>query len=199
MASQHKVAKFGLEEVVREGLVDGKRQADILEDLNTELVIQHGRKKGKPPSISKAALERYLASIPEGTVAALHGSGLAAENASIALDFATRFRKRMATLEGWLADVDAAERTMTVDGKEVNLGPDWQARKAMMSEERRWMQLYVDLMERLYNAEQVQQFQEAVMEVIREADPETAQKVARALQSKRQLRAAAILGELEPA
>jgi hypothetical protein len=40
----------------------------------------------------------------------------------------------------------------------------------MMSEERRWLQLYADLMERIYNAEQVKLFQASVIEALREAD-----------------------------
>jgi hypothetical protein len=190
----HKIVQFELTEVVREGLVDGKTQDAILEDLNTELVIRHDKKKGKPPSISKAALERYLSSIPEQTVAALHGSRLATANAELALDFGARFKERMVTLDTWLTEVSEAHRYITVNNEQVDLGPDWQARKAMMSEERRWLQLYADLMERIYNAEQVRLFQASVIDALREADPEIARKVEQALRDATEKRAAALLG-----
>lgn len=193
MAS-HKVVQLGVEDVVREGLADGKTQPEILEDVNMELVVRHDRKKGKPPSVSRAALERYLASLPEGTVAALHGANIAEANAALALDFSKRFTERMETIARWLEQADTAERTMEANGETVKLGADWHARKAMMSEERRWMQLYVDIMERLYNAQQVRDFQESVMEVLREAEPKLAQAVAAKLQAKQIGRASAILG-----
>jgi hypothetical protein len=192
-----KIVKLGVEDVVREGLVDGLTHPEIIEAVNTELAIRHGSgqgKKGAPPSISKGALDRYLAALPEDAAAAVHKQEVAAANAAMALDFEQRFRSRMNTLNDWLEEVSNAERTMEVNGAKVNLGPDWSARKAMMSEERRWMQLYVDLMERLYNAQQVQLFQEAVMEAIRDESPEAAARIAQSLQAKVQTRAAAILG-----
>lgn len=194
MASPHKIVKLDLTEVVREGLVDGKTQADILDDLNTELAIRHDAKPGKPPTIAKASLERYLAAMPEGTVAALHGSDVATKNAAMALDFGHRFKERMTTLDTWLTEVSDSKRTVTIGDNQVDLGPDWQARKAMMSEERRWLQLYADLMERIYNAEQVRLFQAAVIEALREADAEVAQKVEKALRDATEKRAAALLG-----
>jgi 3-dehydroquinate synthetase len=194
--SLHKIVKLGLEEVVREGLVDGRSQPEILEELNTELVVRHDRKKGDPPRVSKAALERYLASLPEDTAAVVHRQEVAESNARMALDFGKRFRERMGTLDKWVEEVDGAHQYMTVDGKKVDLGPDWSARKSMMSEERRWMQLYADLMERIYNAAQVQEFQETVMEAIRDVEPEVAAKIAERLQERTANRAQAILGSL---
>jgi hypothetical protein len=194
VASPHKVVKLQVEDVVREGLADGKTYPEILDDVNGELAVRHDGKKGAPPKVSSSALERYIASLPEGTVPALHSPDVASANARLALDFEQRFQARMHTLGEWLTEVDTARLTMQKDGVTIDLGPDWQARKAMMSEERRWLQLFVDLMERLYNAQQVQMFQEAVMEELREADPELAQRVVARLQAKVTTRAAALLG-----
>lgn len=194
MASPHKVVKLQVDDVVREGLADGKTYAEVLDDVNGELAVRHGGKRGRPPTVSLSALERYIGSLGEGAAPALHSREVAEANARIVLDFEARFQKRMATLDTWLEEVETAGRSMQVNGATVDLGPDYSARKAMMSEERRWMELFVDLMERLYNAQQVQQFQDSVMEVLRDADPKLAQEVAARMQAKVTTRAAAILG-----
>jgi hypothetical protein len=54
---------------------------------------------------------------------------------------------------------------------------DWHARKVAASELRGLLKNYADLMGRIHDAEQVQAFQESVLDAIREASPEVAAAV----------------------
>jgi hypothetical protein len=71
---------------------------------------------------------------------------------------------------------------------------DWHARKVAASELRGLLKMFGDLMQRVHDAEQVQAFQEAMMESIREASPEVAAAVIANLRKRQTVRRAAILG-----
>jgi hypothetical protein len=71
---------------------------------------------------------------------------------------------------------------------------DWHARKVASSELRGLLKMFGDLMQRVHDAEQVQAFQEAMMESIREASPEVAAAVIANLRKRQTVRRAAILG-----
>lgn len=74
------------------------------------------------------------------------------------------------------------------------LVPDWHARTAVSREMRGHLKEYADLMARIHDAQQVQAFQESVLEAIQEAAPEVAHRVVAKLQEKQTIQRAALLG-----
>jgi ABC-type Fe3+-hydroxamate transport system substrate-binding protein len=68
--------------------------------------------------------------------------------------------------------------------------PDWHARLGTAKEVRQHAEAVANLLERIHNAAQVEAFQKAIVEAIREADPATANVV---LGKMRELQAARTL------
>jgi hypothetical protein len=71
---------------------------------------------------------------------------------------------------------------------------DWQARTTVASQLRETIKLAADLLGRIHDAEQVQLFQQVVMEAVEEADPVTAQRIRDSMRKRQSIRRAALLG-----
>lgn len=93
-----------------------------------------------------------------------------------------------------LADADTARAVQGMIGAVVVMVPDWQARIGVAKEMRQHLEAYANLLDRIHNASQVQAFQRAVVEAIREASPEVAHEVLAKLKTLQQARSAALLG-----
>lgn len=191
MARPNRIVQLEVEDVVKAGLENGHTQPRILEDLNTELALRHADAPGKPPTVSKAALERYVRALKKETAVALHRPAAAKKQASQAIDLMARLNQRMAKMDEWLAEV---EELNLVDKDGNVLGSDWHARISVIAEDRKLIETYAGLLERVYNTVQIRQFQATVMEAIAEADPETAQKITLKLRDRADVVRAQLLG-----
>lgn len=93
-----------------------------------------------------------------------------------------------------LLDTDTAAQLRDWIRPVTVLVPDWQARTSVSREMREHLKAYADLMARIFDAQQVQAFQQSVVEAIEEASPEVAHLVLAKLQSKQSIQRAALLG-----
>ncbi len=204
-----KIVQLGLEDVVRQARLDGKNIDDAVNDCNQTL-LDRGQ---DDTSVSSSAANRYWASLPAHVVPAAHEPQRAAENATLAISILPRLEMLDGLLQQWLTEAAAAGKPVwgvlwdPVANKPVNndenahvecvelYTADWHARGTMAREMREFLKVVADLMERVYDADQVAAFQQAVMDAIREADPNTALHVTQLLQERRTRRAAAILGQ----
>jgi hypothetical protein len=84
-------------------------------------------------------------------------------------------------LRDWIAPVDV-------------LVPDWMARTRVAKELRQMLELYANVMGRIYDAQQVQDFQRAVLAAIEAADPHVARQVVEHLHKLQDARKAALFG-----
>lgn len=189
-----KVVALGLERDVLKMREQGRTGKEIVAALNRKLARQH-KGGGKPQTVSKAALERYIRQLTAATVPAVHEPQAAQENAAMLLDFGKRFGDLDKKLWGWVEEAEnAREIKVSATGESIDAGPNWQARIGVSREIQRQLGMFADVMERVYNAEQVADFQQAVVEAIREADPEVAGRVVEKMRERRSIRAAALLG-----
>lgn len=162
-------------------------------------------------SVSDSALKRYLSQLGEMVVPAAHQPQVASENARLMVPLIERLNMLDQMLNKWIGDAansgvekygiwwDVAQQR-AVGGVDEALEPvpifvaDWQARTGMSRELREFLKVIADLLESIYSAQAVADFQQVALEAIEEADPATAAKVVQAFNAKRSLRAAALLG-----
>lgn len=173
-----KIVKYGLEELVidmRNGI--GARGA-IVDACNDVL-----RERNVTDRISLGSVRRYLRSLDEEIVAVAHQPRHTERAVGLTLDFAGQFNDLNAKLRRWVEEADTRP------------DPNWAERIAMARELRAHLELFVDVMEKLYNAEQARLFQQTVLAVIEEASPEMASDITRRLIESQGLRVRAILGQ----
>lgn len=192
MANQGKVVKLGLEEVVLSSRERGRSLAQIAADCNAALRAQRSK-----DTVSKPAVERYLATLDKASVAPAHQPQLAERNARTAIDFAGDLHGLRDKVSGWLEEADTATRTVMVGYGEsayTEIEPHWDARTKVAREFRELLKLYADVMERVANAQHVQEFQRIIFDAIKDADAETANKILASLRKVREARQAGMLG-----
>jgi hypothetical protein len=129
-------------------------------------------------------VERYLAAVTEETVAVNHRPQYAEENAELGIDIAQRLRDALVKLDSWRDEAEAP-------GKH---GPNWPARLGVIREAREHTRLYADLLDRVYNVEQVAAFQRAVMRVLEKQTPALRGEVEEELAREHELVRASLLG-----
>lgn len=187
MANANKIVKHNLGGVVARLREQGKTVDQILEAINARL-------NGKD-TISSATLRRFIDKLPEAQVVAVHMPEVAQEMGRQVRSFSDQFTNLNEIVEGWLEDVKNSKlTTVTEHGEVVDLGPDWNSRVKVARELREQIKLIADVMERVYNAEQIKLFQESVLEVISEASPEVASAIRDKLKERTDIRRAALLG-----
>jgi hypothetical protein len=186
---QSKIVKYELEKLVIDGRRRGRSHAQIAVACNTRLA--------GTDSITTKAIERYLARLDRETVPAAHQPQVAGENARLAVDVAARLNLLDGKLTAWLDEAETAVIHRWVGGGEtgeVVESIDWQARTSVARELRQATEAVVNLLERVHNAERIEAFQVAVVQAIRDADPDTARRVVVTMERHEALRAAALLG-----
>lgn len=189
---QTKVVKHELEQLVLDARRNGRSTRQIQEACNTNL-----KRRGVKDTLTVKAVERYLATLDRASVAPAHHPQVARENARLAVDVAGRLNLLDDVIGGWLDEArDAKKPTVcgTGDSAYIEWTPDWQARTSVARELRETAKTVVDLLERVHNVARIEAFQDAVTQVIREADPEVAKKLVEALRSHHGARQAALLG-----
>lgn len=189
-----KVVKYELEDLVLGLRRQGRNREQIAEACNQAL-----DDRDIDDDLHPSAIDRYIASLDRESVPEVHRPQAAAKVARVLrVDVIDRMNSLDELLAGWLDEAKSAEKTVQVGYGETatyETVPDWHARAAMSREMREHVRAVGELLERVYNAEQVQAFQESVTEAIREASPETAQAVLAKLRDRQSLRARALLGE----
>lgn len=170
---------------------------DITAELNVRLSDRWDG-KGECPTVSKAAVHRYMIKLDKATVPAVHEPGVARANAMRAVNLGADMQDLHEKLKTWMGEAENAKIVFTdKDGNVVSEQIDWKARTGVAQQMINSTKLYADLLERIYAADQVRQFQESVLQAIEQADPATAVRVRDALRGKRSIRQAALLG-LDP-
>lgn len=186
MGNVSKIAKHNLGGLVARLRDQGRTSEQILEAVNTHLA-------GKD-EVSMASLNRFIATLPEKAVAVVHDPETTAVVKTQVATFAEQFEKLNRITQGWLDEAENARTLVVTDHGTQDAGPDWNARTKVAKELREQIKLMGDTMERIYNAEQVRLFQEAVLDAIGEVSPEVAQAIREKLREKTEFRRAALLG-----
>ena len=132
------------------------------------------------------AYYRWTAALDKASVPHIHAPQRAAQNAAAGVDITGRIKRTLDQLDEWLP---RAEAEVTEAG-----GQNWTAMLRIIREAREQTKLYADLLERVYDIEQVQAFQEHVLAAVQEADPETAERIRESLRRRHDIRRAALLG-----
>lgn len=134
--------------------------------------------------VSRSAVTRHAAALDAATAASAHRPDLAERNVAVSIDVAQRVIDSLAKLDALLPIAEAS----------TSGGPNWGAILGVIRESREQTKLWVDVMDRVHNAEQVARFQAEVMSAIDEADPVTATRVRASLRRRHALRRAALAG-----
>lgn len=203
-----KIVQLALEETVLDGRRASRSNAQIA--LACTQALWDRDMEG---SVSEAAVKRYLATLDEHTIPALHAPQAAEQNAVIAVDVVARINRLDELLQKWIEQAENAGRSkwgvmwdqvqqkvIAADEAGDAIEPveifevDWQARSHMATVMLKHLAQFTDLMERLFDAEQVKAFQQEVMTAIEEADPATARKIVERLQSRQSAVRARLLG-----
>lgn len=188
MARPHRITQLGYEQKVADMLEAGEIGEDILESINEDIArrIEEGERI-PGGEVSRSAYQRYIATLRKDVMARVHEPKMAREVSEKSLDVITRVRKTIDHLDELMEDA-LAEQDVFSGGR------NWTAIIGVIQEARRQSTLYVDVMEKVYNAQQIATFQEVVMDAIREVDPEVARAIQRKLREKLDMRKAALLG-----
>lgn len=164
---------------------------DVVRDKLNERLAEEGKKD----RISKSTLERFFSTLPRAVVVQAHKPEVAESVARHAIDFAGQLSQVNEKVVQWLDEAEHANKWgVDSNGNAVELGPDFQSRVMVARELRGQLTLYADMLEKVFNAEQIKLFQEAVLEAIAEADPEVARKVRDKLRERTEMRRAALFG-----
>lgn len=212
MARQSKIVRYGLQEQAVALRAASMSAQQIAEQLNDELAHQDIK-----DTVTSKAVERFFATLDRATIPEAHQPRVAEQNATLAFDVAKNLELLDGHLTRWIVEADKAcqivkgvvwdenagevvsERFTQSD--DYDGGPvvpvlvaDWNARGTASRELREASKVVADLLQRVYDAQQVQAFQESIMEVLEEADPDVAHKVIAKLKEKQTIRRAALLG-----
>lgn len=196
MASPNRVIDLGLEQLAVKLRAEGLTQAKILAGLNEEL----GRRRQVNPTADQRdlglkSLVRYFATLDAATLPAAHQPQAVAENAALQIRFGQQFADLNETIGVWLEEAKGARKLVAVAGVGVeDVGPDWDARTKVAKALQQNLDSYGDLLERIYNAEQIKMFREEVLRAIREESPECARRIQARMQERQSIRVAALTG-----
>lgn len=151
--------------------------------------------KGSDDRITdRRTIVRFMVKIPSTALA--HRADIAEKGVVRTVNVMDKTVTMIERLEGWVVEaerqgmgLDADGNPLTdEDGEPITPEPNWYARLGTTRELRNQLQFYADIMERLWNAEQIQQFQETVMSVIADVDPEVAAEIRKRLQEREAIR-----------
>lgn len=188
MTKPLRIVHLGYEDLVLKMRQKGKTGAEILIALNAEQAkrIAKGEKVGAA-KISKSALMRYIATLPAATAAVVHDP----KGGGVILKQSINVMQRIADT---VARIDDLMPEALAELDPFTQHRNWAAITALMKESRQQSEFYANVLEKVYNAEQIKLFQESVLEAIQEASPEVARIVRDKMREKTSIRRAALLG-----
>lgn len=187
---QHKIVRYGLEKRVLKLRAGPDTLPSICKQLNAELAA-----KGVEGKLTTRSIERYFATLDEATVPIAHQPQAAEENLRLGMNVAGDVADLTDKLRAWLIEAEEGKTPVYGDeGQVVEWLPDWRARTSVAKEFRETLKFTADILERIYNQERIRVFQQTVLEVINEADPETARLVKSRFQSNAEIMRARLLG-----
>lgn len=213
MPRQSKIAKYGLERMVFELRKDGFFPKAIAELCNAEL-----EDRGVADSVTSKAVERHFRALDGASAPEVHAPRAVEANATLAVSVADRLGLLDEHVSRWIVEADRAVKPMhgvvydvnteqivsdrfAPEGEEPDENAcvpvfvaDWHARGTAARELREATKAVADILARVHDVEQVQAFQQSVMEAIGEASPEVAHKVLEKMREKQSIRRAHLLG-----
>lgn len=197
MASPNRVIALDLESQAVKLRARGKTMREILAALNEELDKRRhaGHPNAPARDLGEKSLARYFASLDEASVPAAHQPQAAEENVALQLQFGKQFVDLNSTILEWLEEAKTARKLVAVAGVGIeDVGPDWDARTKTAKALQQNLDAYGDLLERIYNAEQIKMFREEVLRAIREESPDCARRIQARMQERQSVRIAALTG-----
>lgn len=186
----HKVVALGLEKRTLQLRGEAKTTPQICAALNTELAV-----KGVEDKLTARSIERYFATLDEATVPVAHQPQAAEENLRLGMNVAGDVADLTDKLRQWLEQAEAA--TVIVydsEGQPYSEQPDWRARTSVAKEFRETLKFTADVLERIYNQERIRVFQQTVVEVVNEEEPDVARRIKTRFQSNAEIMRARLLG-----
>lgn len=116
--------------------------------------------------ISYKAVQRFLAGVEVEAAAVAHRPEYAEANAEQSLDIGERVRSTLIKLDGLIRSAEEGEE-----------GPNWYGLASMLRESREHTRLYVELLERVHNAERIAAYQRALRRVLERESPELGRRL----------------------
>lgn len=172
---------------------EGKDLEEIRFALNQEL-----ESRGETDRIAnRRTLIRWFSHVPDEAM--LHRQKVAQTNVVRTVNVLGKTVGMIERLEQWVeqAESEGGDPLLDDDGNPVlddegkpvmQGGPNWYARLGTARELRNHVAFYADVMERLWNAEQIEAFQETVLSVISDVDPSVAAEIRRKLRERESIR-----------
>ena len=181
MGRTNKIVAYQLEHLVLTGRSEALTIEQIQENLNAAL-----KRRGIQDQVSRATLCRYIKEAGTAATAVAYRTEVVEEQLGIVINIGHRVRQNLERLDTFLAfaEVERDQHGQRQYGPIVQL----------TAEIRQQTRLYADLLDRLYSAQRVAIFQQAVLDAIDEADPETADRVRTNLRKHHEIRRAALVG-----
>lgn len=195
MARPSRIIQLGLEKTVIRERAKHHSMEKIVATLNRQLDKRRsaGEKVGGPIPVN--TLGRYLRSLDAASAPALHTVEVVQANTRLSINFGDQFLELNATMNVWLEEAKTARKMVAVAGVGVeDAGPDWDARVKTATALQRNLDSYADLLERIFDADQVRMFREEVLTAISEESPECARRIQARLQARQSVRIAALTG-----
>lgn len=196
MARPSKIVQQKLEDKALQGRNEGLSAQATADRLNAIL-----KRRGAGETVSERTVDRYWTILDRTTIAPAHQPQNAEQNAALAINVGGDLQQLATVVRGWFAEAEQARRVVVrpiteenPNPEPVDLGPDWQVRLSTAREFRETLKFAADVLERIYNAEQIQVFQAAVMECVAAADPMVASEIRRRLGERQEMVRAQLLG-----
>jgi hypothetical protein len=185
-----KIVALELEEQALAGRNAGKTLDELRDRLNALL-----KKRGSREAVTVRAIERYWATLDRASVVPAHQPQLAERNADVGMKLGREIQQLHHKLHRWLDEAeDAKSATYDSDGSVISEDVDWRARTSVAREFRETLRFTAEMLERIYNVEQIRVFQQTVLETIGDVSPEMQRDVKRRFEANQQVVRAKLLG-----
>ena len=187
MARPSKIVQQKLEDKALEGRNEGLSAQATADRLNTIL-----KRRGAIETVTERTVDRYWTILDRASIAPAHQPQNAQQNAALAINVGGDLQRLCVVLGRWFDEAQQARKPATAEDPDP--GPDWQVRLNTSREFRETLKFAADILERIYNAEQIQVFQATVLECVAAADPTVASEIRRRLGERQEMVRAQLLG-----
>lgn len=190
MARPAKIVQLKLEKQALGLRNAGKTLDEAADALNATLSRREGGE-----TVTAKAVQRYWASLDQESIVPAHRPQVAARNADMGMNLGGDIHDLHDKLKAWLEQAeDAKSYVYDKDGVLVGEDIDWRARTSVAREFRETLKFTAEMLERIYNVEQIKVFQQTVLETIAEASPELQGEIKRRFEVNQQIVRAKLLG-----
>jgi hypothetical protein len=184
------IITLDLEQEALEARNSGKTREEATEHLNRVLEQRESDQR-----ITVSSLQRYWLSLDKESIAPLHRPGVAVENARVGATIGTDLQDLHDRIAGWMEEAeDAKQWVYDKDGEVIGEDIDWRARTSVAKEFRETLKFTAEMLERIYNMENVKLFQNTVLETVAKADPDIRQEIIQRFSMNQQISRAHLLG-----